>query len=432
MRRIRGRKERGAVAAMVAIVMAGGVALAALAVSVDVGNIMLERSRLQNGADATAMALAQDCAVESTDCAAANLPKLELLAGANAGDGASRLTADPDPGKSDICVSTAALSTKLQVPLCSDPGSYTSLRDCPPVPGWLVPEIPYVETNAQTKGADGKTILPSVFARALAGEAKGEGYGACARAAWGPGNPSQLNTLAIAMSECDWQKQTGYTATTTAVYPPGPGPKTAAHPYGYGSVEHPWPTSFEKSVYAQGNPTSCDTSSSGGTAPGGFAWLEGVTKVECMSAISKNHWIKGDTGNDGCSADDLAKYLGDIVYVPVFDCKNDSTWPHPIPQTTPPFKCDGATGNNLRYHISGYAAFYLTGWVLTQNGNTQPKIKPSIATGRTTCVGASATGPDPRCLTGWFLKDLLTEGEIVIPPPGGTPNYGIIIAKPAG
>jgi hypothetical protein len=129
----------------------------------------------------------------------------------------------------------------------------------------------------------------------------------------------------------------------------------------------------------------------------------------------------------------MTKYLGDIVYVPVFDCKSETKqgFPDPIPTKTPPFDCNFGTGEGVEYHISGYAAFYLTGWVMTSKGTTAPRIQPSIATGASTCKGAESD-PSARCLMGWFLKDLLTEGEIMIPPPGGTPNYGITIAQPAG
>ena len=60
MRRLTSHGDRGAVAPLVAILMAGGVVLGMLTLSVDVGNIMWERRQLQNGADAASLALAKD------------------------------------------------------------------------------------------------------------------------------------------------------------------------------------------------------------------------------------------------------------------------------------------------------------------------------------------------------------------------------------
>ena len=83
--------------------------------------------------------------------------------------------------------------------------------------------------------------------------------------------------------------------------------------------------------------------------------------------------------------------------------------------------CNSGSGNNTYYHVSGYAAFYLSGWWLTQT--QQASIRPPN--------GYLCGNPD-RCVFGWFLKDLVTEGDIAPPPSGGTPNYGLTVVKPAG
>jgi Flp pilus assembly protein TadG len=61
MRRLirRGRRERGAVAVVVAISMV--VLMGFVAISVDVGSIYSDRQQLQNGADAGALAIAESC-----------------------------------------------------------------------------------------------------------------------------------------------------------------------------------------------------------------------------------------------------------------------------------------------------------------------------------------------------------------------------------
>lgn len=72
----RRRRERGGVAVIVAVLLAGGVLIGMLALSVDVGQIMYERRQLQNGADATSLALAQRCAANEADCDPTNVSSL--------------------------------------------------------------------------------------------------------------------------------------------------------------------------------------------------------------------------------------------------------------------------------------------------------------------------------------------------------------------
>jgi hypothetical protein len=87
MRRLTGGDD-GAVAVVTAILMV--LLLGITAIVVDVGMIYAERFQLQNGADAAALAIAQDCAVGKCANAAATAT---LLAGRNANDGVSAATA---------------------------------------------------------------------------------------------------------------------------------------------------------------------------------------------------------------------------------------------------------------------------------------------------------------------------------------------------
>ena len=63
--RIRERED-GAIAIIVAMLFFFGVMLALGALTVDVGNINADRRQLQNGADAVALAVAQQCATTGT------------------------------------------------------------------------------------------------------------------------------------------------------------------------------------------------------------------------------------------------------------------------------------------------------------------------------------------------------------------------------
>lgn len=76
--------EDGAVAVMVSLLMV--VLLGVTALVVDVGLVYAERAQLQNGADAAALAIAQDCAAGSCGSPASTA---RALAGANALDGIS-------------------------------------------------------------------------------------------------------------------------------------------------------------------------------------------------------------------------------------------------------------------------------------------------------------------------------------------------------
>ena len=77
--------ERGAVATIVAMLLGFGVVLGFAAISIDVGSLMWERRQVQNGADATALALAKTCAIDPANCVAggADQPLLNQLNNTN-------------------------------------------------------------------------------------------------------------------------------------------------------------------------------------------------------------------------------------------------------------------------------------------------------------------------------------------------------------
>jgi Flp pilus assembly protein TadG len=62
----RGRQERGAVAVVVAICMV--VLMGFLAIAVDLGSIYSDKQQLQNGADASALAIAESCQRDMSNC----------------------------------------------------------------------------------------------------------------------------------------------------------------------------------------------------------------------------------------------------------------------------------------------------------------------------------------------------------------------------
>lgn len=403
----RARGERGAVAVVVAAVVSC-MALALLALSVDAANGWYERRQLQNGADAAAFALAQACAQNLPDCASqgAALGAGKPLAGANdnyANDGLQKLR---------LCGSGDGTGALDQCPPAS---TDTSLSNCI----WRanLTAHPYVEarTGTETKQAD-PALLPRFFSNeALASQA-------CARATWGPAKPPSATVLGITISECDWKKQTG----SGVSYPAGP---SGAWPgYSDSDPNRPWPT-VENGVWTKGNPVAgCDTSSPGGTAPGGFAWL--TTGVTSCKAVVENGWVTGEGGAAGsCTAADLQSQLGKVVFLPVFDCMAKII-KDPIPTAAEdPGYCSSGVGGGggTNYHVSGYAAFYLSGWNLVngQQGH-QDNINPKTRS----CELISGHSND-LCLTGFFLKGLLSDAEMD-DGSSGTPNYGVMTVQAAG
>jgi Flp pilus assembly protein TadG len=418
----RREREKGAVATIAAVLVASGVVMAMLALTVDVGNIVAERRQLQNGADAAAMLLAGSCARGNTaDCTntSAARQNLQNLASANAGDGATAIRASATsltlPTAPYVCTNDTAKASGL--PLCTIPSSAAELDKCMPLAAALPAGAAYVEVRAQSKDRtnttdDSTNPLTSFFAKAVINGYSDKVYTACSRAAWGPGGPSTVTVLPLAVSECDWRSQTGY--PTSANYPSSP---SGAWP-GYSNTDArpDWPTT-ENTIYAKGNPTSCDTSSPGGTAPGGFAWLDGYTGG-CSAVVTDNAWLHGDTGNDGCDTSVFDPLRGTMVYIPVFDCMMGS---NPGREPIASDDCNSGSGNGTYYHISGFAAFYVSGWRLTKG--SQNSVRPPNA--------LCGSGNADRCVSGWFLKDLVQGGSIV-PSTPTNPNYGFQVVNPLG
>lgn len=417
--RLRRRLERGGAAAIVAVLLAMGSLLGFGALAIDVGNLMVERRQLQNGADATALALAGICNENAAQCTLASLTTssaLTTLNDANAKDGRNGFDTTRYPN--GVCGSRLPAGSPLSTCSSATESAATSsartgqLRECLPVPDAVKnnPQVSWVETYTRTQTTSG-TILPSFLSRAVLGATDSTVH-ACSRAAWGPAGPASRTVLNVVMSECDWRAQTGYTGPGTAVYPNAP---VGAWP-GYG-VTNPWPLT-EQRVYTKGNPTTCDTSAPGGTAPGGFAALRGATDCEGTLTLGSDGklWAEGDPGNDlPCSTPQLDGLRGTVVYLPVFDCMTDS-----VVTVTSSTDCASGNGSNNYYRISGFAAFYLAGWRLSST--SVASIRPPYA--------AACSGGD-RCLVGWFVADLVPDLPLA-PAGGGSPTYGLTTVAPAG
>ncbi|MCX2747060.1 pilus assembly protein TadG-related protein [Arthrobacter sp. MI7-26] len=99
--------ERGAAAVLIALLMV--VLLGFGAIAIDVGNLYATKAKLQNGADAAALAIAQDCSTRGTIlCTAAAAGKALQLAKANADGGFANVAAPTFPSPGTVVVDVSA------------------------------------------------------------------------------------------------------------------------------------------------------------------------------------------------------------------------------------------------------------------------------------------------------------------------------------
>lgn len=412
----KGRGESGAVATLVAIFFGTGVLLGIGALVIDTGSLLYERRQLQNGADAAALAIVKTCMEGDKLGVLCGAPDISLgsplvsLAGANAADQKSDI-APPVCGSAALVAANPSAFT-----LCPAPS--TALVECPRTTS----AAKYVEVRTSTRTASDGTILPSVLAQALAGGTySGETVKACARVGWGPGKPTGVPVLPIAMSYCEWKVATGANPPTV------PGTFVTPLPnysygvkYGYdnlaGTPTPSWPTAKEHEIYtAKSLAAPGCTTWNGHAAPGNFGALKQDPAGSCK--VKDAAWMPGDTGNSGACPDaELVPYLGQLVLIPLFDCVAAST--DPITNST---NCkDGGQAN---YHITGYATFYLTGWQFDGGGG----YDRSIADNHKLCDVPS--GNSGRCLSGWFMRGAIGVGEI---DDTGPPDFGTSVMQVLG
>jgi hypothetical protein len=412
------RDDRGAMAPMIGLLLGTGVLTGMLAISVDVGNVLWERSQLQNSADASALGLAAICAgdVDACDPVTAG-PELDPFIDDNNADGTGQFDASrTGTGGSGMCAGNAAGFGITAMPGCSSPVSYDTLADCPPAADWIGSEIPFVEAYTRTDSGGGDTIMPKFFSDTLLSNTD-VSVAACARAAWGT-PASYTATVPITISLCEWD---WFLASGGGYYDPPIGPNP-----GYGGANQPpWPGAGTEVVVPLHKPNSDETdldacADNGKDMPGGFGWLD--TAGDCSTEVVNGEWVNTDTGNDvpsDCKTQ-LDGLLGTVVALPIFDCMtvtNDTPSGEPDPAECQAI-LDNGGGAKTWYHIDGWAAFYVSGWRFS--GESQA----SLATGAVPCSGSD------RCLSGWFTTTVLEDNGGTITPPGE--GYGAVVVRLAG
>ncbi|GGK39078.1 hypothetical protein GCM10010124_34840 [Pilimelia terevasa] len=347
-------RDRGAAAAVVAIVAGMGLLLGMATVVVDVGRLYAEREQLVGGADAAARAVAESCATDGGAC----LDRAEsaaAYAAANAADGAADAPV--------VCGRTTGL------PACpADAANRAAcLGEPPPSPR------PYVEVRTATRMADGTTLLPGTFAAALSGGAyEGSTVGACARATWGA--PRRARGLAVTFSLCEWNLMTGGGATLWMT------PDAGLPPVG-----------AERAVRlhdSQGN-ASCPAGPSGWDRPGGFGWLADPDKT-CEAEVQADGTYQGDTGNSVSKPckDVLPQVRADraVSAIPIYDTVRGN-------------------GSHITYHLAGFAGFVITGYRLSGMAQASWLSNTHLCSGQ------------ERCLYGYLVRDLRAGADTEIGGP---------------
>ncbi|TNB70746.1 hypothetical protein FHJ30_14190 [Arthrobacter sp. BB-1] len=255
--------QRGAATILVAVLMVALLGFAALAV--DVGAMYAEKAQIQNGADATALAIAGDCA-KGLSCTTAMSAPANRLADANANDHSTGVFSVTRPNPNTI----------------------------------------RVETNAR-EASSGSDSFSLFFARALGIESTG--ITAVAEASWGP--PNSGSTLPWTVSECVFRRYLTpsqlHELDTTGSFTGDP---TATHillRYDENTPDYP----------------GCATQN--GYQPGGFGWLE--TTDGCTADLDVDSSVEGQPGNHFPTAAEcdaiLATIMDQPALVPLFDSATD-------------------------------------------------------------------------------------------------------------
>ena len=381
------RKDDGAVAVVVAVMMAALLGMGAIVL--DVGALYAERRQLQNAADAAALAVVLDC-VTPAQCDTSTGPAgmAGTYADANSNDGTTQVT--------EVCGRGANLSP------CSPP---------PPAGPWDCRALPssgplstadYVQVRTETRRPDGSGVMPSLLARVIDPSYTGTAVRACARVSWG-GPGALTSAIPLTISNCEFTNLVGDPPTNFA------SPSPPYPPYPDASHEHVM--YFHDTTEAAAN--SCPSGPSGSDDPisGGFGWLESTNCEATSDNSNPSGWpaSPGSSPGNDCKASQLKALIGEVVYIPVYDGTN------------------GLSGANGTYYMKGYAAFVLTGYYLG-GSYKEPSFVSSYSGGPLPC-GNLPTEGSQRCISGFFLEDLVPL------PPGSTiggPDLGVTVIQMSG
>lgn len=371
------RDDSGAIGMLVGVLIASGVLFGMTAVVVDVGGIYAERSQLQNGADAGALAMAKACAKGTEDCTDST------EADGTAGRYANRNSRDDVSNVDLVC---GFDNDSLLLPCPPSTGAKTA---CPVE----TPDGEYVDVYTSTLTDENSTLLPPSFAHTLTGTEYSDGVtvGACARAAWGPPG-SGGETIPLTISTCEWQEATadGTDYAPSPPYPPDPDPS-------YSKILRLHDPQQDSST--SGNDGDNCTDDKAVDGPGMFGWIDDPDK-DCSAEF------EGDTYGSDPGAN-----ISNECKTALKDARDNHT-----PIFIPVYSDVNGTGNNGEYTWDGWAAFIITGYHL-------PGFKaPDWLNNTNKCKG------EEKCIFGFFIDEELMPGGGSI----GGPDRGVYVIKLTG
>ena len=270
----RDQGDQGAVLVMVALVMT--VLLGVGSLTVDLGALYAEKRELQNGSDAAALAVAQDCSLGTcagTVAGGSATVTAVKYANLNARDGTS--TVDFVGGGA--------------------PGATPGLTACAdPAPTNITGAAGWVRVRTSTRQSNGSSSVPFVLGPVM-NAVTSKTVHATTTVAWG--SLGSFNAIPLVFSLCEYFTFGG--SLTPSVFPSGINTITF---HGDGS-------------------TGCTPSQSGQDLPGGFGYIE---NDDCMTALVAGAWTGVETGNSlpkGCDPD---AWLNTDQIIAVYDQAEDT------------------------------------------------------------------------------------------------------------
>jgi hypothetical protein len=323
-------EDGGSVSIIATVLFVGGVIFGLAALVVDGGRLYVERAELQRAADAAVLALAQECAGDTSRCTSTTLAK--LYADSNAEDGRHAVVAICGTGGPGLSACAPALT------------------DVCPVKGTR-----HIAVHLQTESLTGSSLVAPIFARALLGsDHDGTSVRACAVAGWGvPGNFDIR--LGIAIDERCWEARNG------------------APLIGEDNSKESTAADWEQSIALQFGQANVDCAG----INGGFSLLDQELSGEyaCRPLIRTGALVEvvsRVTITQQCR-DYLRSSHNRIVPIAIYDSN---------------FTVDDEkpTGSKLTLRIKGFAYFHVSGYRIPGNNLNEAPVHVAACRGNDFCI----------------------------------------------
>lgn len=360
---LQGRRDLGAVLIWFAAAAVGLLGMGALVI--DVGALWSERRQLQNGADAAALAVAQDCAKGSCG----NYQSMaQQYADLNASDRTSDVLS--------VC------------------GSPSPLVTCPPPPG-AEHAVGFVKVTTGTRTTQGTDQIKYLMAPVLDSANVGRKVTASAAVAWG--SPGGTGIMPFVISKCALEafKVNGvhtFTNSLVKVFLHDASKSVAGQTCSYDGAT--WPAGFG---YTGSPSTGCD--------------YEMVSLNPTPANGQQTGTIQGENNGNSVSNDCATSIMAYASANP------------PKPIIVPVMYYRSGTGSNTIWSIDGFVAVRVCAFSMKVNS-----ALPEFISSSPDCAGAGAlcsvSGEKEARICGFFTPYTVTEGEL-----GNSTDYGTRIIK---